>query len=685
MKKKSSKSDKSKSKEKKGKDSDKKSKSSKSKSKKSSRSNSKEKSEKNIDKNIGKNTEESINPEISQINREPGQNNNLDLTYTQYFTNKNQINTNNANPNIPNQVVIPPKCDGCFENDSACFCKECKKYLCNICDNQIHIIPANSGHLRVNINDINKTKKLCYHHQLNLDFFCESCDETICKQCQIIGPHNTNYHRIIDIKEAFNKKYYQLAKTKPILTNKLNELNVYNNRVNELSQIINSSKKELVRDIRKQYTALSEKIKDIEGKRNAVLSYETSQLQIDNNNIQDINNYISDVQAQKNVSLISFLLQFPQLKNKIDRILEKPLKEKIDLSNMEEYPNELEARHKILDDYDNVVKLSETKSETIYKILSEKKHKEKIILENARKKSMEQIEEKAKLSDKYDKYLKQFMVVCSFCGKYIDIKSINSECQANEQFYLNFYFTKEPPPNNLINSKRHFFGEPASNDLGELLKIAETMWEKQRNEIALKLQEDEEKIKQEQEMMQNQNNNNNNSNNYINIEDNANQITQNRENLMASNENILNINNNNTNSRNINFMTNSNINIDNLTNQSIKKESIGGGPHVFQSPEIINLNSGEINNENNPKLISQNLIRIIEQKNIDLFTLLSGYDLNEDGILEKNELKFALNKINPLTPNQFDAILNLFNLNDKIDIQDFVSLFIKEFVNKLNF
>jgi palmitoyltransferase len=675
MKKKSSKSIKSKSKDKKDKSVDKKSKSSKSKSKKSSRSNSKEKSEKNL--------EESINPEISGINKEPGQNNNLDFTYTQYFTNKNQPNTNPNLHNNPNNKPPPgtpvPKCDGCFENDSVCFCKECKKYLCNICDNQIHIIPANSNHLRVNLNDINKTKKLCYHHQLNLEFFCESCDETICKQCQIIGPHNTNYHRIIDIKEAFNKKYYQLAKTKPILMNKLSELNYYNNRVTELNKKVNLAKKDLVRDIRAQYTAMSEKIKDIEGKRNAVLSYETSQLNIDNNNIQDINNYISDVQAQKNISMINFLLQFPHLKKRMERILEKPLKENIDLSNIEDFPNELEERHKILDDYNNVIKLSESKDEIIYRVISEKKNKEKIILENARKRSMEQIEEKAKMSDKFDKYLKKFMVVCSFCGKYIDIKSVNSECQANEQFYLNFYFTKEAPPNEYINTKRHFFGEPVNNKLDELLKIAETMWEKQRNEINNKLKDEE---NNKQELMQSQNNVNNNSN-YMNIQDNANLVSKNRDNLMTSNENLFN-NNPNLNSRNqMNTLENNINNIlqsQSMTKQSnpiIRQENSGGGPHEF-------INSS-INMENNPKLISQNLLRIIEQKNIDLYTLLCGYDLNEDGVLEKNELKFALDKISQLNNNQFEALINLFNLGDKINIKDFISLFNMEFVNKLSF
>ena len=74
-----------------------------------------------------------------------------------------------------------------------------------------------------------------------------------------------------------------------------------------------------------------------------------------------------------------------------------------------------------------------------------------------------------------------------------------------------------------------------------------------------------------------------------------------------------------------------------------------------------------------------------DEDNIDLYTLLCGYDLNEDGVLEKNELKFALDKISQLNNNQFEALINLFNLGDKINIKDFISLFNMEFVNKLSF
>ena len=675
MKKKSKVLNKSKSKDKKdkSKSSDKKSKSSK--SKKSSRSNSKEKiSSKGTDKNL----EETINPNISGINTEPGQNNNLDLTYTQYFSNRNQLNYNNNNLN--NNILLQngtPKCDGCFENDSVCYCKECKKYLCQICDNQIHIIPANSNHLRVNLNDILKMKKLCYHHQSNLEFFCESCDEAICKQCQIIGPHNTNYHRIIQIREAFNKKFYQLSKMKPVLMNKLGELNYYNNKVNELTEKVNLAKKDLIRDIRSQYTALSEKIKDVEGKRNAILSFETSQLQYDNNNIQDINNYINDVQSKKGPSLISFLLQFPQLISKIERLLEKPLKEKIDLSNIENYPNDLEERHKILEDYEKIKKQLETKNDTIWKILNEKKQKEKNILDKAKKKSMEQIEEKAKLSDKYDKDLKKFMIVCSFCGKYIDKKTVNSECQANEQFYLNFYFTKEAPPMNLINTKRHYFGEPVSNNLSELLQIAENMWDKQRNELALKIKEEEEKMK---------NINNNIPNNIFN------NIEEQREtNVISKNE----IYNNNTNNMeyNVNIVKESLLKQTNINNdqREIKKNEVEEADnrknHEFKNERDIFLDNQSFETVQqimSGKEILQNLLRNIEEKKIDLFSLLSNCDTDEDGFLEKSELKFGLNKINQLNENDFDSLLQLFNYNEKININDFVSKLNQEFVDKLN-
>ena len=291
---------------------------------------------------------------------------------------------------------------------------------------------------------------------------------------------------------------------------------------------------------------------------------------------------------------------------------------------------------------------------------------------------MEQIEEKAKLSDKYDKDLKKFMIVCSFCGKYIDKKTVNSECQANEQFYLNFYFTKEAPPMNLINIKRHYFGEPVSNNLSELLQIAENMWDKQRNELAIKLKEEEDKI-------QNINNNIPN-NNMINKEE------QKESNYISKNE-IYNNNNNNV-EYNINIVKESLLkqtNINNNQREIIKNEVEevnkrkshefkSGGGDIFMDNQSFETVQQIISG----KEIVQILLRNIEEKKIDLFSLLSNCDTDEDGFLEKNELKFGLNKIKQLNENDFESLLQLFNINEKININDFVSKLNQEFVDKLN-
>ena len=84
------------------------------------------------------------------------------------------------------------------------------------------------------------------------------------------------------------------------------------------------------------------------------------------------------------------------------------------------------------------------------------------------------------------------------------------------------------------------------------------------------------------------------------------------------------------------------------------------------------------------KEIAQNLLRNIEEKKIDLFSLLNNCDTDEDGFLEKNELKFGLNKINQLNENDFETLLQFFNLNEKININDFVSKLNQEYIDKVN-
>ena len=37
---------------------------------------------------------------------------------------------------------------------------------------------------------IPRKEKTCIHHERKLALYCESCEEVICEQCSVLGPHN---------------------------------------------------------------------------------------------------------------------------------------------------------------------------------------------------------------------------------------------------------------------------------------------------------------------------------------------------------------------------------------------------------------------------------------------------------------------------------------------------------------
>ncbi len=82
---------------------------------------------------------------------------------------------------------------------------------------------------------------------------------------------------------------------------KLNELNKSNSTLDGLVEKVNSQKKKLERNIRSNYTELTEKIKGIEGKKVAVLSYESSSFQSQINSLQTC-------QAMKSLTFSDFYL-----------------------------------------------------------------------------------------------------------------------------------------------------------------------------------------------------------------------------------------------------------------------------------------------------------------------------------------------------------------------------------------
>ena len=52
-------------------------------------------------------------------------------------------------------IQCTENCQGCFVQGATLFCEECDKYLCQLCSDQIHLIPSFSQHKRYPISSLN--------------------------------------------------------------------------------------------------------------------------------------------------------------------------------------------------------------------------------------------------------------------------------------------------------------------------------------------------------------------------------------------------------------------------------------------------------------------------------------------------------------------------------------------------
>jgi septal ring factor EnvC (AmiA/AmiB activator) len=174
---------------------------------------------------------------------------------------------------------------------------------------------------------MNHLKKLCYHHNNPLKIYCESCEEPICQECHMIGPHNTKLHRVSNIMDIFKKKYNYLNNIiNKNLIDKLDQLNNQIQRVDNVIDKVKNTKNEIERNIRSEYAEMIENLRSEEGKKLAVLQYETANLQKDVNKIEDIINLVNDIGESESPDMIAFLLQYKNLNELLEQCLAKPFK-----------------------------------------------------------------------------------------------------------------------------------------------------------------------------------------------------------------------------------------------------------------------------------------------------------------------------------------------------------------------
>ncbi len=112
----------------------------------------------------------------------------------------------------------------------------------------------------------------------------------------------------------------------------LNKLDILTGNIQKIEHNIEEVKvvkNNIEREIRTEYTSLFDQLKSEEGKKLAVLQFESSLLTNEINNIEDIVHTIGEVNKMEKPDMIEFLLKYKQLNEAVEMNIAKPIRGRI--------------------------------------------------------------------------------------------------------------------------------------------------------------------------------------------------------------------------------------------------------------------------------------------------------------------------------------------------------------------
>jgi hypothetical protein len=213
------------------------------------------------------------------------------------------------------------------------------------------------------------------------------------------------------------------------MSNKYNELMNQIQYLDNISKQIKEKKEGIEKNIRKYYGQMIDNLNSFDGKKNAIINYESSNLQKNLNDISEVINYLNHIILSDNPDMIDFLIKYKQINEKVEDILAKPIKNKYNILS-DDFPRELQDKEIKIKNCENLEQLCQLKDEIIWKLMVDNKDIN-INIKEINEKSKLEIEKWAKLSEKYVSELKKYNLFCVFCGCALEENTVNSSCEKN--------------------------------------------------------------------------------------------------------------------------------------------------------------------------------------------------------------------------------------------------------------
>ena len=127
--------------------------------------------------------------------------------------------------------------------------------------------------------------------------------------------------------------------------------------------------------------------------------------------------------------------KYRQLNDNIDYSVTKHFKVEVDVTP-NDLPRELAERRTLMEHYEEQRRLLKFKDDTIWKLSQEVKKKFDYYQDEFDKETRNEMNEWARLVDRYGSELKKFDLVCAFTGVPLNEQTVNEECPENNNEVL---------------------------------------------------------------------------------------------------------------------------------------------------------------------------------------------------------------------------------------------------------
>lgn len=93
-----------------------------------------------------------------------------------------------------------------------------------------------------------KTEEVCDEHKTDLNYFCKTCQVSICSDCAMFGTQHKD-HEFERLTDVYNTHMDQLKNEKSSLTQRLTEMNTQMNSIENTIEKVTKAKEEKVKEI----------------------------------------------------------------------------------------------------------------------------------------------------------------------------------------------------------------------------------------------------------------------------------------------------------------------------------------------------------------------------------------------------------------------------------------------------